>query len=176
MNARRGHTLIEATVVISMFGLILSSVALALHATRQANRHVRDEAESQREMARFAAQLRSDAHQAASAKLEDSKKGGSFWMVLLLTLADGQTAEYSLQTERIERVLRRGQAVVHRETYRLPFCVTGKWQLQTSGRSPVISLLLEPAAGRSVAKTMMVPRRVDAVVRLFHSDLRRQNP
>lgn len=176
MNARRGHTLIEATVVITMFGVILSTVALALHATRQANRHVRDESAAEVELTRFAAQLRSDAHQAASARLDDPKPAGAHPLLLSLVLADNQTVDYTLQPQRIQRELRRGKAVMHRETYRLPASLTSKWLLRTGDRFSMVSLALEPVAGRSVGDTVTVPCRVDAAVHLFRSDSRKQKP
>ena len=159
-----------------MIGVILNAVALTLHATRQANRRVRNEADSQLELGRFAAQWRGDAHEARSAKLENPKEAGARPAVLSLALADDRTAEYTLQAECIERVLRRGQAVLHRETYRLPGFSTGRWLLRAGERSPLVSLVLESEAGQIGREAVALPYRVDAAVHLFADVARKAKP
>jgi type II secretory pathway component PulJ len=205
MTARSGYTLIESTVAITMIGAVLGSVALSLHATRQANRRVRDEVASELELGRFTAQLRSDAHQAQSARLDSgktphsplphagegsgktgseasgsaSKEAGAAPLVLSLALADGRIARYTLQAQGIEREqcmdreLVRGATVLHRETYRLPAGLTGRWLVRTGSRSPVVSFVLEPVAGRSGRSADVGAYRVDAAVHLFAVEARK---
>ena len=85
--------------------------------------------------------------------------------MLSLVWPDGDTVRYACQAEWIERTVRRGQTMRHRETYRLPRTATARWQIDQEHARPVISLTVDrphegtPGAGDSY--------RVDAVARLW---------
>lgn len=176
MRARHGHTLIECTVALTLIGAAFSSVALMMHATRQANRRVRDAVACEVDLGRLAAQLRSDAHRATSARVEGSKKPDLPATVMSLALPDDGKVEYTLLAHGVDRVLRRGPAVLHRETYGLSASSAGRWLLREGGRSPVISLVLEPVRTGSGGEVAEGAGRVDAGVHLFRSNTRTSKP
>ena len=169
MKARHGYSLIECLFAITLVGTALSSVALMTHATRRADRRVRDAATAEADLGRLAAQLRSDAHQATSARIETPKKPQEPATTISLALPDDRQVDYTLLAQHAERVVRRGSAVLHRETYGLGASSSGKWLLREGGRSPVVSLLMEPAQMRSGGEFAAKVVRVDAAVHVLRS-------
>lgn len=164
---RRGYSLTECLIAITLIATIMGTVALTLHAMYGADRRARDTMAHERSLDRFAAQLRSDAHQAASATIQQPSSETDPATELQFELPREQTIQYTVQTHNIERVVRRADTVQHRETYPLPASSTG-WQIREDGASPVVSLVLELDA-RGRANEQLVPReyRVDAAVNLI---------
>jgi prepilin-type N-terminal cleavage/methylation domain-containing protein len=167
MRPRDGFTLIECLVVIALVGTTMGTVALTLHATRRADRHIRDEAFFAQQLGRLATQLRRDAHEARSATVEDLKEPKSPSAVLSLVLPEGRTARYTLRPPRIERVLEQGSNVLQRETYQLRESSAGRWQLHADRRLPLVSLVIEPGSTGPGPQPVAGTYRVDAVVDLF---------
>lgn len=160
MKRRRAHTLVECTVALSLLGAALASVAFLMHATRQANRRVRDAADSAADLGRLAWQLRTDAHRASSAQIDNPA-------VVSFALPDHRHAQYALAARGVERVVRQGEAVRHRETFGLPAACAGRWLLRHGSGSPVVSLVLEPTSAGQSGEAAPCIRRVDAAVGLF---------
>jgi hypothetical protein len=172
MRARAGHTLVECMIACTLAGSVLGTIALALHGVCRVDRQTRDAVALELEVCRLAAQFRADAHQAHTAKLEPAGESA----MLSLALPGERTVQYTLQLPGVERVLRDAHTVLHREIYRLPASATARWHIDTSGRSPVASLVLEPGPADSDRPTGLGPCRVDAVVNLFPSHPRPSKP
>jgi len=164
MRSRRGHTLAECLIVITLVATVMGTVSLTLHSLYQADRRVRDTVAHEKSLDRFAAQLRSDAHQAVSATIGQPSSESDPATELQLELAGDETIQYRIHEQNIERVVRRADTVQHRETYPLPTSSPG-WQLREDGTSPVVSLALELDA-RDQANGRLAQRqyRVDAAV------------
>ncbi|MBL7038101.1 MAG: prepilin-type N-terminal cleavage/methylation domain-containing protein [Pirellulaceae bacterium] len=170
-SRRRGYTLAECLVVITLIGTVMGTVALTLHALSRADRRLRDELAHDRSVDRFVAQLRSDTHQAVSATIDEPSSETDPKTELKLTLSGEQTIGYTIHPHNIERVVRRAEAIQHRETYPLIASATG-WQFHNDGTSPVVSLVLElDASGRGNEKVVPRGYRVDATVCLVSPTL-----
>ena len=167
MRTRRGHTLVEVLVATTLFGVIFSTVGLTLHAMARSERQVGAALDADRELERLAVQLRQDAHQATSASTTDAREQTPPQSVLSLALPAGETVHYTLQSDRVERVLRHEQTVRHRETYRLPAGAVGRWQVQAERPVPLVSLVLELEQANSSVPIGAGAWRLDAAVRLF---------
>lgn len=169
---RRGYTLVECLIVIVLVATVMGTVSLTLHSLYRADRCVRDAVAHERSLDRFVAQLRSDAHQAVSATIEQPASEADPPTGLQLRLPGEQTIQYAVGKRNIERVVLRGDAVQHRETYPLPASTPG-WQLREDGPLPIVSLVLQ-MNGEGRADGQLVPReyRVAAAVSLIEAPLR----
>ena len=167
MNSRRrGHTLTECLVVITLIGTVMGTVALTLHALSRADRRLRDELDHDRSVDRFVAQLRSDTHQSVSATIDEPSSETDPTAELKLAFSGEQTIGYTIHAQNIERVVRRAETVQHRETYPLLASATG-WQVRNDGASPIVSLVVElDASGRGNEQAVPRTYRVDAAVHL----------
>ena len=189
MKRRRGHSLVECLMAISLMTVAFGTVIVALEGMFRASRQVRNEAEMQLELVRFAAQFRADVHQALAVEADGLDDPGATATAILLPLPEGRTVRYTLGPGRVERVLSRGDAVEHRETYRLPRSWSPGWQVQTDRSRPVVSLVLEPTSARAKGDspifaarklgqspangaTIFQVRRIDATVGLLRPRLR----
>lgn len=168
MTARRGYSLIETLAAITLVSTTFTTVAVALHGMYRSTQRVQEELAVERELERFSVQFRADAHEATSAKAEPSSDPKKDPQILSLSLADKQIAQYTLQPQRIDRALRRGDEVRHRETYRLPKGSVSRWQVQGERQIAIVSLILErQPAGSGGLRAQTV--HVDAAVGLLRS-------
>jgi hypothetical protein len=171
-SRRRGTTLAECLIVITLVATVMGTVSLTLHSLYQADRRARDTVAHGRSLDSFVAQLRLDAHQAVSATIDQPSSETDPATDLQLELAGNETIQYSIHEQNIERVVRREDTVQHRETYPLPVSSPG-WQLREDGTSPVVSLVLElDATGRANELLAQRKHRVDAAVSLVRRVLR----
>jgi hypothetical protein len=83
-------------------------------------------------------ELRGDAHLAVRAKCEDDKS-------CELLLAGDKVVRYAVGATTVQREVREGEAIVHRETFPLSR-VSAKFAIDTSQDLPLVQLRLEPAA------------------------------
>ena len=167
-HARSGYTLVEMLVAITLIAFVFGTIGLMMHVAGDANRRIRDEVELERGLGRFAAQLRTDAHQAQSATTKDPAAPQARQSVLSLALPEQRTVEYALASHRVERVVRRGDAVLHRETYPLPASSVARWRLETGRAATMVSFLLEPGAAAPAGRSPALDTyHVDAAVQLF---------
>lgn len=169
MSTRRGQSLVECLVAMTLFGTAFGAVALTLHALQRSECRVRDALDADREWERLSAQLREDAHQATSAVAAEADRQPESASELQLALPAEQTVKYTVQAARVERLLRHQQAVLHRETFRLPAATRARWQVQTDRHTPLVSLRLDPEPGRWSEGIGVGPCRLDAAVRLIGS-------
>lgn len=155
MPRRRAHTLTECLVAITLLGTLLGTVTLTLGVMYRADRNLRDVVDQERALEQFATRFRSDAHQASSASVNEAAEANNApARELVLKSSADQTIHYTLHPQDVERVVRRGETIVHRETYNLAAAATGAWQVREDRKPAVVSVLFE----RQI--------RIDAVVRL----------
>jgi len=167
MKSRRGHSLVECLISVGLIGAVMSTVAVAMHGMRRSCRTVREESTSQLELGRFAAQLRTDAHRALSVNRKGSVDPSVAADVVSFALAAEVSVEYTLQATQIERLLRTGGEIRHRETYRMPISCTAGWQVQTDRASPLVSLILQPASTQPGGPLGFQTIQIDAAVGLL---------
>lgn len=126
----RGHTLLELSVVVVSAAMILSLVALALRTMYRIEQQARRQMATDAAISRLAAQFRADAHAAVRGEIEQSgNEQQPADQYLLLAMPDERRIEYRARPSRIDRTVREGQAVLHRDAYRLPD-VSAQFELQ----------------------------------------------
>lgn len=148
MRQRRGgHSLVEMLVAIMLLGTLLGTVSVAVSGMFRVDQTMRDELARDGALERFSAQFRSDVHQAASASLGEGPAAGE----LTLQGANDRATRYTVEPQKIQRVVKVGETTVHRETYGLG---AKGWKIEKDNGAPIVSVLLSDAI------------RVDAVVNL----------
>lgn len=142
-RCRGGHSLVEMLVVIVLLGSLLGTVSVTLSAMFRADRTMQDELAKERALEQFAARFRSDVHQAVSASLVEPAERGGPARELTLQWSGDQTVVYTLRPQDVQRVVRRGDTIVHRETYGLAGAATAGWEIRKDRASPLVAALLE---------------------------------
>jgi hypothetical protein len=155
---------------MSLAATTLTTVSLTLHSLYRIDRRMRDDLEFAHELSRLARQLRTDAHEAAKATLARESPPSretrrDIPATLTVSLRDGRTIEYAIESSSLARRVRRGDALLHRESYFLPPPWTARWQIDATRERPVVSLELvgqakEPKGAPLGTKTL----RVDATL------------
>ncbi len=172
MRTRRGHTLVECLIAIGLIGVVMSTLAVAMHGMHRSCQSVRKDSTTDLELGRLAAQLRTDAHRALSVKQKDSDEPEGTAAVSF-ALTAGVSVEYTLRATHVERLLRAGDEIRHRETYRLPNSSTATWQLRTDRTSPLVSLILQPVSAELGGPLGSGTIQIDAAVGLLPPPLPR---
>jgi prepilin-type N-terminal cleavage/methylation domain-containing protein len=167
-SLRRGHSLIELLAVLAVFSVTLSTIVLTLHALQKTGDHVRANMDIGIQEGRFAHQFRTDAHATRAFVASPADSADASSTVLQLTLPDQQIVEYRLQANRIERLVRSGDAVQQRESYRVRPVLQQGWAIVTSGSQPLVTVYLQrQLEGIPDTYHSLPPWRVDAVLGLW---------
>jgi type II secretory pathway pseudopilin PulG len=162
IHRRRGTTLIEMLVLITLIGVVLTGTATTLVMLLRIERQVRTDQEQHRTLANLTGQWRADAHAAIAAGATDSCD---------FILADGRAIRYSFAAPRIVREVRRDGDIVHRDAFvlsnhaQVAFSVTGDVTHQ------LVRLAITPSAEPAPAYAAPVrPALVEAVLNLHGQD------
>jgi prepilin-type N-terminal cleavage/methylation domain-containing protein len=147
-RGRMGYSLVEMLVVISVMAVLASCTAVALHGMYRADRAARRELEASASISRLAARLRTDAHAAASAEVNEG--------LLTLKLGEAGSVSYELAAGRVERLVRQDDKIEHRDAFRLAVDAAGQWHVAKQEGATFVSLQLERSEGK--------PSRIDAQV------------
>jgi type II secretory pathway pseudopilin PulG len=110
-SRRRGKSLIEMLILISLTSVVLGIVSTTLVALFKTDRQVRRDLVQLTTLARLGSRFRTDAHAARSCQIDKTCD---------LTLADGRLIRYSFEGQRLSREVRRGDAIEHRDAFVLP--------------------------------------------------------
>lgn len=137
-QVRRGATLIELLIVLTVIGVILTSSTVTLFRLLQAQSSGAESLARTLTLARLAADLRRDAHAATTAALANVAD------VQTLTLQAGPRGDvrYAAEENGLTRFATAADGVPTRETYDCGDAVP-QWELQQAGR--LIALHLHPA-------------------------------
>jgi hypothetical protein len=108
---RRGKSLIEALIIISLMSVIIGLAATSLATLFRLRYVMVRDTEQAAALDRLALRLRLDAHEATSAAADNG---------YLLKFADGQSIRYSFAAPRVVREVRRDDELVHRDTFLMP--------------------------------------------------------
>ncbi len=158
MKRRRGKSLIEMLMLISVLSVIFSIVATTLVALFRTDRQIRRDLEQQTSLARLQGKFRADAHAALSCQTGEACE---------LTLADGRVIHYLAAPRKIVREVRRAGAVEHRDAFLLPAEVAVRWELPADdgGRLVRVAIDAPPDADRSYL-TPIRPTVIEAAIGL----------
>ncbi len=161
ITQRRGFTLVEMLVVVTVFAFLLASVAMAIGTLFRAQGELQDELAQAATASRLASQLRADAHLAASAFVV--QEGGTPGPLLRLPHA---TVIYRTYPRRIVRTVMQGDTETHREVFRLLEGTTTRWEI--SPESPAFVTLTTSYRSPQLREGVALPRehRVEASIGL----------
>lgn len=138
---RQGYTLVEALVVIALTAVTLTIVTVCMHTLHRAEHQLRDELQAQRLVERLGAQLRMDAHQAIAVTTKDGVENPRA-RVLTLTQSNNLSIEYSLGNNGVERTVKRGSDVEHREHFHFAPASGNFWIVDAARPYPFVALHL----------------------------------
>ena len=138
---RRGHTLLEMTVVITVGATLLGIAVSLIHVLMRAEQNGRTHVERYVTMARLADQFRDDVHAAAG---RPTAEGQTAWH---LELAADRTVRYATDPGEITREERMGEKIVSRESYNMPDGYTAAIAPDDATIPALVSLIVELKAG-----------------------------
>ena len=125
---RLAFTLIEMCAVCALTSAVMALVAASLLRIYRVDRQVRDELRLIDVFADLGKRMRADAH--AATRVVPTNQGTNF------VIADGATIEYRVTEKFVERMVRRGDAVLHRDTFRIPRGFAAQLTSDESAASP----------------------------------------
>jgi type II secretory pathway pseudopilin PulG len=154
---RAGASLTEVMVVVTIASMLLSLTATLLGSAMRVDSQLREQREVQMALARLGTRLRADVHAAGSAELVAAENEGVPGNGCQLTTGDGDAIHYQRQADGIVREIRSGDAVKHRDLFRLHRQTVAQFALdEFAGRSRLTlefraaSDSPEPATGQSL--------------------------
>ena len=136
-DRRRGFTLVELMIVVTISGVIFSGAAVCLHGMYRADQRVRQAALHRSTVSRLARQFRTDGHAAITARRLDGPPDGA--QGLVFAEPSKRTIEYRVQGSEILRTVKDGQQVLHRDAFRLERGVRVAWQVN-DGPKPMAAV------------------------------------
>ena len=139
-SRRKAFTLVELLVVMTVVTAIFGAMLATLHAMQKTSVKITDRTAATAQQQRFAVQLRSDAHQANRATVRKSDDKDTQETILKLLMANNQTVEYRLGTDRIARRVLSGNSTTHQETFAVRPVVEDGWVLDQ--QRPLVSVHL----------------------------------
>ena len=146
-RADRGSSLIEVLVAMSILGAIWATLALALHTLYRADAKLRDELNQANSLDRFVTRLRLDAHDSITAAITSD---GDVATTMTLSNGEARSIQYSISNDGIERLVRDGDTIKHRESYHLPGITHATWN-GPEADSRLMKLRLEITHSRKTA-------------------------
>ncbi|MCU0879224.1 MAG: hypothetical protein MUF06_15680 [Pirellulaceae bacterium] len=133
---RTGKSLVEMLVLMLILNVIVALSAMTLIGAMRAERQVRRGTVQHRALAQLSSRFRSDAHRAASCRVAETCE---------FTIPGGQSIRYTHAAPRMTREIRRGDEVVHRDSYLL-------------GDAVLVSFEMPESAGGSLVRLRVVER------------------
>ncbi len=152
---RKGTTLVELIVVITLTALILSTVAVTLNAMYDIDNQVRDDVARMTNWGRLSIALRRDAHTAQSAKVVDSTNydpSGS--KALELKISPTRRIVYTRDERAVIRQVYDDDLVTHQDGFSLRPDVEPVWQVDTGGHLPMAVMTAVDAEGQSMGSSI----------------------
>lgn len=131
---RRGFTLVELMIVITLFALALSAVAILLKGVLQANRTAENHRAITRSIQRLAIQFRDDIHSASAVNLKDNE------LIAHVPQTQNSTT-YQVDGNSIHRIEALGQQV-NRDEFELPSGAIATFDDDVDGTRSLASLVL----------------------------------
>ena len=159
---RRGITLLEVAITVSLLGILLASTAVLLTVLFRTEVQIRRDLAQLTTLARLNQRFRSDVHLATECTAADGCR---------LELADGRTIQYAWKPPHVTRVIEREGKAEHRDSFELP-------------RGAIASFAIAPTEARQMATLVVAasdelphryatpirPARIEAIVHL-HSQV-----
>jgi prepilin-type N-terminal cleavage/methylation domain-containing protein len=142
MNRRRGFTLLEMVVAISVSTVLMGIAVTTLIALLRNQNTGREHLQYCRSIERLAEQFRRDVHGAE--KISAGEKEGI--MEIPAASAEGATIRYQCFAGQIERTESKGGKIVSRESYILAPATEAALQVKSPPEGSVASIVISPRA------------------------------
>jgi prepilin-type N-terminal cleavage/methylation domain-containing protein len=127
-TARRGFTLIEILVVITLTSTILGGIAVLLHGVWRTERSVSDHRTQMTVLFHVAELFRADTN-AGELTAPAPEPGGPAVDQVALAYPNERILEYRAADAQIERIVRIRGAITHRDTFKLAANSSASWRL-----------------------------------------------
>ncbi len=168
---RRGTTLVELLVIISVCSVVMCASGVLLHSMYRADKESRLAIENGAAVARLSLQFRRDAHSVSQAELLNEPNGKAAGLAFRGPFQP--TIEYRQQDRAIVRRAKQADKVVHMDSFGLPAGTELVWTLE-QGRPSVAVIEMARPARRGVKLDAMLEQRIEASVGIVHQ--RRREP
>jgi prepilin-type N-terminal cleavage/methylation domain-containing protein len=133
MTKRRGFTLVEMLVVLSVLAFVLPLAGGTIFFLLRAQSHSAEGLRDALAMTQISRTFRSDVHAARRARTADAS-------ALTLEFADARTIEYRAAPDgAITRMVRRGETVEQRQQFRLG-AIAAKFAIADTGREAALTI------------------------------------
>ena len=132
---RRGWSLLELLAVLTVVATLMTSAAGRVFQMLKIDGSARSRVVATGNLERLGRDLRADAHDATGPPDIGPDR-------VVLTRDDGRTAEYVVARRDVQRTVKKGGKVEHREGYRLPSAVAGRFEASRDGSRSVIAFVL----------------------------------
>jgi prepilin-type N-terminal cleavage/methylation domain-containing protein len=153
---RRGYSLIELVVVMTIATVIVGLAAAMLHLLLQTERNGRQQMHCSAALSRLADQFRSDVHAAARQlpatpfAAQGRATGDADPAGWTFELEAGRNVQYRAQAGQIERVETLGGQIERRESYALPPDATVAIATPEDAKPPVATLIVKDTSNREI--------------------------
>jgi hypothetical protein len=157
-TSRRGKTLIEVMVLITLTTVVMASSATTLIALFRVERQLAQDGETRQGLSRLASRVRADAHAAIGCQAGDE---------CTLTLPGGEALRYAVRDGRLWRERLVGDEVQHRDSFPLAAGSTARFEVEPLGKKQALRLSIAPARQEQPAiKPQPQPTVITAVIDL----------
>jgi prepilin-type N-terminal cleavage/methylation domain-containing protein len=150
MKPRRGLSITELLVVMTVGSVVLTMSAALIHQLMHNESQSRRFYNVERNALRLSAQFRRDVHACGAATIVDEARDDGVF--LRLTLADGQTLEYSRRGGALSRIQRDGDNTVSRDEFTFPDGIQLSLREVQSPRRLVLSITADPPTASEAKK------------------------
>jgi hypothetical protein len=146
-NRRRGYSLIECLVLITVMSLLIGLSAGTIQLLLRLDRAGRTASEEAVALGRLARDFRDDAHQAAPVDPPGRSPDR-----IVLSLGDSKSVEYAIRPVDVLRTVRSGEKVLRRETYLRPARASARIDVAIDGSGPIASMVFDrPSSDRDIS-------------------------
>ncbi len=119
-HTRRGVSLIEMVVVISMLTVVIGLVGMTFHLLMRSEKLVSQSFVTERTISRLAIQFRDDVHQSETGVLSNGSESDE--PALTLATGSGIQIRYLINSDRLARLVVTHDQITARDDFRLPDC------------------------------------------------------
>jgi hypothetical protein len=154
---RLGKTLLEVVVILSIMTVVIGACVTSLSTLFRLRHQFQRDREQIAAIARVGTLLRTDAHQAVSASVDDGCS---------LTLADGRTIHYEFSSPRIVRRIEREGKTLHRDSFLLTKTASAKFERDGDSPASLVRLTIRPVDSNLPPREVPRTATIEAAVGL----------
>jgi type II secretory pathway pseudopilin PulG len=154
---RSAKTLLEVVVILSIMTVVIGACATSLSTLFRLRHQFQRDREQIAAIARVGTLLRTDAHQAVSASVDNGCS---------LTLADGRTIRYEFSSPRIVRHVERDGQTLHRDSFLLSKTTNATFEREGDSPTSLIRLSIRPTESNLPPREIPRSATIEAAVGL----------